>query len=115
MDTQIDLDAIKALPSLNLDEPLPIGQTVTEGIKPILARENEIMRGLWRPKPRLYEMVQVRVQSSEDVMCDEEVDCEPQNLEHELGLVDGVQRGHVIGVHYRGGDKLLHECPWSVW
>lgn len=61
MDTHIDLDAIKALPNLNLDEPLPIGQTVTDGIKPILARENEIMRGLWRPKPRLYEMVQVRV------------------------------------------------------
>lgn len=59
MDTQIDTELMKKLSPLNLDVPLPYGQTVPPGVAASLALENSVMHSLWRPKPRLYEMVEV--------------------------------------------------------
>lgn len=59
MDTQIDTELMKKLLPLNLNVPLPHGQTVPPGVQGALALEHSVMQSLWRPKPRLQKMVEV--------------------------------------------------------
>lgn len=94
----MDTDSIRALPARNYFEPLSYSDLVPAGARSAYLAIHEEMRRLWRPVS--------------------EIEREVESVKASFGVQahSDTPRGHVIGVHWRGGDKYRHEClnNWSV-
>lgn len=58
MRDMMDVDAILALPELDLTQPLPLGETIPPVLHNIYLELHEVFREIWRPISALDTMVQ---------------------------------------------------------
>lgn len=77
-------------PAIDTSRALPLDLQIPDGGKDAFEMVSKLTEELWKPLP--------------DIASAE------QQVIAELGLQD-TNRGHVIGLHWRGGDKIAHECP----